>query len=1439
MAMADDITLTVHVRDMTRGDFARIRQRMQGMDGDIRRVSQSTAGASRESARFSQNLQQLGNRLQALQRTGGGARSEMVHMRRTMSLLGRELRGIHRDGGLTEDEFRSLSRQLERTSLDFDHLTRDVERHSAVANRAAREEAQRQAASQRMGQIQARAQRETARRNAQLQAQVQRMGVLQARAQREEATRQARAQRDAAAAQTRGVTRLAGLGGDDAGLTARFQGLGDRDTNRMASGLAALRNALTGVTGSSTRAQRTVRGLGEDLQTMTRILQNAQQTGNLSRREFNALSNGLHQAALSSRGLVRSGDMSRASFRNMRTEISRLRTQLRLLGNEGGRFDQLNGRLRLLQGRMRDAGNGAGVLRRSFTRLGDWGLGGVTGAIGGMLALARGVRILGARFAGTTRFMKIFMAVLLLIAPAAQALGALLTVALGGAFVALGAFALRGNAEVKSAFQDMKGAVSSTVKEAALPMKDDLVGAIRNVGIAARGMQPQLTKAFTAAGPLINNMFGAITDFAASALPGFVTALEHSEMAMAGFRKGMGLMGDGFGDMFAVITKGNEEELARAWVVLGNEIRNVLVSLGEFMSTALNSGTASLLMIGIFRTFTGALNVMAAALDTVDAIFGSLFTHIADGISGFTTGENAMAAYFGDSKKSVADLKKTLADYDKQISDLKKNEGEFKNAPEGIKEAGLKSLQEERAAVLAEITRREEEATAATLNHAKSVAELIQQIQSLAELNRNYLDAQSAQEAAIDAAVELQKNHASALKMVNGQLDLTSKSGQEAYDALSNVAKTTQEATNKAIEANAPWEQVTGRWKTGRDQLVTLADSMGLTSTEAKALADRILGMPPAKELIFKARTEEATANLDSVIAAFQATPGEKIITVKALGQDAMNLLRTMGFTITQLPDGQFQITAKTADAKRNIGLVQAARDGLKGKSIKISIPTDPAVLATYTIQAAINAMTGRTLGVGVYTTEYYKRVEAGGNAIGTTGSIPGITKNARGNLLSFYADGGMKENHVAQIAPRGSWRVWAEDEAGDEAYIPLASNKRPRSRQIASETVDRLGGSVQWFAKGGNSKSKAASSAAAKSQRDAQGDLRRQMSLGGFGPAAGFRTTSMEKGLGRPGDLASLVNSLNSLNGAIKKAFSGSKEAGLLKQLDRSGKALIKYEKKLEGVNKRLDSAKDKLNGLRQEANSLRESVKSGVLSATNITGAAETGKPLTMSKLMTTMTEGRDKASAFASAIEQLRSKGVSKEIIQQISEAGISGGGLETAGALLGASGSEIASLNKMQTQINQSAKAAGDSAAGAMFNAGIKAADGLVKGLTKQKKAIEKAMMDIAKSMEKAIRRALGIKSPSTVMQEVGHMTAEGFSVGMEKNSRIGNSWDSMLTTKATSGPAPGASYGSSGGTYTFPIYIGNKMIDEVILDSNRRTVRTRGGNVQSIYGRPRG
>ena len=75
--------------------------------------------------------------------------------------------------------------------------------------------------------------------------------------------------------------------------------------------------------------------------------------------------------------------------------------------------------------------------------------------------------------------------------------------------------------------------------------------------------------------------------------------------------------------------------------------------------------------------------------------------------------------------------------------------------------------------------------------------------------------------------------------------------------------------------------------------------------------------------------------------------------------------------------------------------------------------------------------------------------------------------QQADGSVLDFYGNGGVREQHVAQIAPAGAWRVWAEPETGGEAYIPLSPAKRPRSEAILEDVAARFGMYVGRYADG------------------------------------------------------------------------------------------------------------------------------------------------------------------------------------------------------------------------------------------------------------------------------------------------------------------------------------------------------------------------------------
>ncbi|WP_399554162.1 hypothetical protein OG582_40905 (plasmid) [Streptomyces anulatus] len=327
---------------------------------------------------------------------------------------------------------------------------------------------------------------------------------------------------------------------------------------------------------------------------------------------------------------------------------------------------------------------------------------------------------------------------------------------------------------------------------------------------------------------------------------------------------------------------------------------------------------------------------------------------------------------------------------------------------------------------------------------------LRQSIVALNETNRAALGGMIGFEASIDAAAKSAKENAGALKMVNGELDLNSPKAQAAATDLTNIAAKADEAATAAREQGRSWEYVNGIYKRGEQSIVSLGQKMGLTKDQAQAFAATMLTIPEKKVSTIEMRREDAIAGLDAVIAKIKATPGNKSVTVKALTSDAVSLLNSLGYKTKTLPGGRVQVTANTGSALSGLYAVKSARDSLTDKTLTIT--THYRVTGTGAAQQA-------------------RRSGAHGTQLA----------NADGNIVDYYADGGVRgraarhfadgaENHVAQIAPAGAMRVWAEPETMGEGYVPFAPSKRPRSRAITEEIVRRLGGdpaAIQWNAEG------------------------------------------------------------------------------------------------------------------------------------------------------------------------------------------------------------------------------------------------------------------------------------------------------------------------------------------------------------------------------------
>lgn len=1041
--------------------------------------------------------------------------------------------------------------------------------------------------------------------------------------------------------------------------------------NRMSRGFTNLQRTMAGISGSSAQARRSVRALGGDLRTMARALQDAQDAGSLSRREFDALSNGLRLTVRDARQLVISGDMTRASFRNTQREVAYLRAQLRLLGREGNVFQRLGDGALLLQRRLRDTHASAGIVRRSLSRMGEGGLGGLQVFARGMGMVTDGVSRFRDFVRSSSRGMKIFLAVLALIGPLAPAIGALLTTVLGGAFIALGAFALRSEKDIKSAFTHMKSTIGVSVRAAAQPLKASLIVAMHEVAEATQEMGGALTEAFAGAAPLVSNFAGAFTDLAGGALPGIVESLREMGPVMEGFRDAMGTIGEGLGQMFAVMTSGGGAEgLQETWGILGDGIRDVLVNIGEFINAMSQSETATTLLSTAFGVLSSILVIIEGVFAAVDTVLGPLIEKM--GELGLTTGLVGALAW-GFEQLGVSSV------------DAESSTSAFTDSLKGTAAA-------------------QNEAAVKTLSHAEALKQLNEQIKTHNSENLNRFEAEASMNQALIDAMKNVEDLGKAVKINNGIFDTTHENTNKVAQDFYKLAESTQRAVDAAVEADQPLKEQNRLWKEGEASIRSLGKAYGIPKAELDAFIALVLKTPKTAKTEMQLEAEEAKAKAVDLLSKIEKADGFQ---------------------------AKLKASLEAAAAIREAGRITALLNGLNGR-----------VTSSKHIHTSI-------------TTEIMRKVEENASP----------TFTANGGVLRAFANGG-KENHVAQIAPAGSWRVWAEDETGGESYIPLSPAKRARSRRIAEQTMGILGGRVEWFAKGG-----------------VKSEARQAI-------------------------------------GPIKGATSGDTEKSLLRLMNSIIKGTVKLTSALKSVTSALDKAKSKLSELKSSASSLSSNVKSRTM--TDITSGVDPGKAVTVSSVMRRMTVGRDKATAFANALKQLRKRGLNKGLLRQIAEAGVDGGGLETAGALLRASGSELKSINSLHSQMSGAASSAGKTTADAIYGAQIKSQEKLVKALGELEKALKNS---VAKSKKKATGGVIGAAT--------GGLRGGLVEVGERGPELVRLPFGSSVYSNADSRRIAGRGGGGSGDVYHLTLEVGGKAWEEVWIDTGRRAVRTRGGKVEAV------
>jgi len=312
------------------------------------------------------------------------------------------------------------------------------------------------------------------------------------------------------------------------------------------------------------------------------------------------------------------------------------------------------------------------------------------------------------------------------------------------------------------------------------------------------------------------------------------------------------------------------------------------------------------------------------------------------------------------------------------------------------------------------------------------------------------------------------------------------RDGMDAYTLVNNATKDGVTQSNLATEA-AKAATAARQSSTVATGTLTTATLLGMTAAQQATSTDKsqiatikTLNATMDEEISRNLALAGATSGVDQAVlnmnTALKANKGTLNEHTQA-GISDRQAIEAVAGSLQSQRDAQIKAGASAADATAKYQTASAALldqtgklDGTKSAAYKylqqlLAIPpsvktaitanTTQAVSAVSALQGYLDRLHDKSITLTVYQQNSVNKLAGMG-----LGSANGNIFNANGNILKAFAGG--SENHVAQIAPAGAMRLWAEPETGGEAYIPLAPAKRARSTAIYDEVGKILGKSGQ-----------------------------------------------------------------------------------------------------------------------------------------------------------------------------------------------------------------------------------------------------------------------------------------------------------------------------------------------------------------------------------------
>lgn len=232
------------------------------------------------------------------------------------------------------------------------------------------------------------------------------------------------------------------------------------------------------------------------------------------------------------------------------------------------------------------------------------------------------------------------------IAAASPIAGAAIVGGIGAGLIGITVLAQKSNQEVQQTYKTLWSNVVTETQAATSQLVPQIVGAGNQIGHTFEALEPQMRRAFSAAGPDLQALTSGVTQFATNAMPGVTSAMLNSLPIFEGIQHAASDLGTAFGTSVASIGQNSSaygatiqsfgqitgtvlglavtlvNDLATVWAASGQDITAAISGIAQ-VAAGLASGALPILTAGLTAA-AQILTVVANVIEPLSPLLGTV-----------------------------------------------------------------------------------------------------------------------------------------------------------------------------------------------------------------------------------------------------------------------------------------------------------------------------------------------------------------------------------------------------------------------------------------------------------------------------------------------------------------------------------------------------------------------------------------------------------------------------------------------------------------------------------------------------------------------------------------------------------------------------------------------------------------------------------------------